>query len=149
ALRRVQKKRDPITVEITNPNDLEATTRQLPTIRVFLMNLDEEMSPVAIALGGDYRSGRKARWRFVVHDPKGNLLPQRQRESMVGGGMFEIGELAHGEVWGTSLRMDRFVKITEPGEYTVRILYHDRETIADLEDVTGLIVCGSRPFKLK
>jgi hypothetical protein len=149
ALRRIQNKPDPVTVDVTLPRDLQATTRSLPKIQVALKNVDKDESPVVIAFGGDYRSGRLARWRFEVRDSKGNILPQRETESMAGGGMYGIGQLAYGKSWKASLSMENYVRIKEPGEYTVRILYHDEETIADLDDVKGLITCVSKPFKLK
>jgi hypothetical protein len=151
ALRRVQKKPDAVIVEVLVAKDLEGTTRNLPRLQVALKNVDEEKMSVTIAFGGDYRTGRLARWRFEVHDSKGKLLPEREWEEgiMGGGGMFQIGELTYGNVWKAELPMGDFVKITKPGEYTVRILYHDHQTIADLDDINGLILCGSKPFKLK
>jgi hypothetical protein len=151
ALRRVQKKPDPVMIEVRVSKNLEGTTRNLPTMQVSLKNVDDEKIPVTIAFGGDYRTGRLARWRFQVHDSKGELLPEREWEAgiMGGGGMFQVGGLLYGSVWKAELPMGDFVKITKPGEYSVRILYHDHQTIADLDDINGLILCGSKPFKLK
>jgi hypothetical protein len=149
ALRRIHKKPDPVFVDVAIPKDLEATTRNLPTFGVALKNVDEEKTAVVIAFGGNYRTGRLARWRFEVRDSRGKLLPQRDWEATRGGGMFMVRGLDYGKTWTASLPMGNYIKITQPGEYTVRILYHDRQTIADLDDVDGLIMCSSKPFKLK
>ena len=149
ALRRVQKKPDPLTIEVSFPWLYKSNTRELPAFQVSLKNVHEEKAPVWIKHGGDYRSGREAPWRFEVRDANGKLLPQRQWHAMMGGGMFSQGPLAPGKSWKTTLPMDSYVKITEPGEYTVRVLYHNEQTIADLDDVSGLILCSSKPFKLK
>jgi hypothetical protein len=44
--------------------------------------------------------------------------------------------------------MASFVRIREPGVYTVRVLYHNHVTIAD-DRIAGLIVFESKPFRLK
>jgi hypothetical protein len=149
ALRRVQKKSDPVVVEVRLPDVLRGDTRELPTLQVALTNVDDEKLDVVMMQGGDYRSGRQARWRLEVHDAKGQLLPQRKNRGIMGGGMFGMATLRHGDSWPTQLPMDSFVQITEPGEYTVRVLYHASETIADRDDVTGLIMCVSKRFKLQ
>ncbi len=46
--------------------------------------------------------------------------------------------------------MNSFVRLSKPGEYTVRILYHDVGCIADVseKDLKNLIFFSSEPFKL-
>src|SRR5207245_4935441 len=63
ALRRVQKKPDPVIVEVRISKNLEVTTRSLPRLQVALKNVDEGKTPVIIAFGGEYRSGRLSGWR--------------------------------------------------------------------------------------
>jgi hypothetical protein len=46
ALRRVQKKPDPVIVEVRISKNLEVTTRSLPRLQVALKNVDEEKTPV-------------------------------------------------------------------------------------------------------
>src|SRR5262249_30224579 len=115
---------------------------------VVLKNVDVEKQPFHFSFGGDYRSGRFARCAFEVRDAKGILLAPRRWESMMGGGMFQMGDLEHGKTWDTELPMGSYVKIMESGEYNVRVLYHNTESIADFPDLTGVIVCASEPFKV-
>lgn len=147
AQRRIQKKPDPVEIIVKQLGTV-TTTRELPCFSVVIKNVDVEKQPFHFSFGGDYRSGRFARCAFEVKDAKGNLLPPRHWESMMGGGMFQMGDLAFGKTWGTELPMGSYVKITEPGEYTVRIFYHNTESIADYSDLTGVIVCASEPFKI-
>lgn len=131
----------------------KATTRQLPTFRVALQSLDVKKIPVWLTQGGAYRSGRQARGRFEVRDASGTILPIRQLEGIgIGGGLFTQGFLKYGESWTTDLDMNSYVRIPKPGEYTVRILYHNNVTIVDvpkLADLKNLIIFSSKPFRLK
>ncbi|HQR08362.1 MAG TPA: TIGR03067 domain-containing protein [Gemmatales bacterium] len=147
ALRRIQKKPDPMEIQVKQLGTV-STTRELPCFSVVLKNVDGEKQPFHFSFGGSYRSGRFARCTFEVSDAKGTKLPPRHWESMMGGGMFEMGNLEYGKTWDTELPMGSYVKILEPGEYTVRVLYHNTESIADFADLTGVIVCASEPFKV-
>jgi hypothetical protein len=150
ALRRVQKKPDPLEIQIRGGQDREAIFPRLPHFAVALSSVDEEETPVRFTEGGDYRSGRQARWRFEVRDGKGNLLAIEDSDipgSMEGGGLFVEGTLKHDESWDTTLDMNRFAQLP-PGDYMVRIMYHDHLTIADLPHVFGLIVCRSGSIRL-
>ncbi|HKA07132.1 MAG TPA: hypothetical protein VKD71_07725 [Gemmataceae bacterium] len=149
ALRRVQKKPDPLTVEVAIPKDAPATTREFPTIGVRVTNTDPEQLPLWFKFGGDGRSGRLERWRFEVLDESGHpVLPYVWR-SMYGGGLFHKGPLGAGESWKGALPIGNYVRIREPGEYSIRVFYHNEMTIAELDDVSGLILFESKPFKLK
>jgi len=147
ALRRIQKKPDPVEIMVKQLGTV-STKSELPCFSVVIKNVDVEKQPFHFSFGGDYRSGRFARCTFEVKDAKGNLLPPRHWESMMGGGMFQMGDLEYGKTWDTELPMGSYVKITEPGEYTVRVLYHNTDHIADFPDLTGVIVCASEPFKI-
>jgi hypothetical protein len=149
ALRRVKKKPDPLTVTVTVPKDFVATTRDLPTLEVRITNTDPEQVPLWFKFGGDYRSGRPARWRIEVTDEKGKPEAPRQWNALEGGGLTRHAPLGAGRSWDGKLPMDRFVRIHEPGLYTVRVLYHNEVTIADEDDISGLIVFESKPFTLK
>jgi hypothetical protein len=149
ALRRVQKKPDPLTIEVTIPNDAAATTRVLPTIGVKITNTDPEQLPVWFKFGGDGDSGRPARWRLEVLDEKGQRVAPYDWRSRFGGGTYYERPLVGTESWQQTLRVGDYVRIREPGEYAIRVLYHNEVTIADLDDVSGLIISESKPFKLK
>lgn len=147
ALRRIQKKPEPVAIMVKQLGTV-STTRELPCFSVEIKNVDVEKQPFHFSFGGDYRSGRMARCAFEVRDAKGTLLPPRHWEAMMGGGMFTMGDLDYGKTWDTELPLGSYVKITEPGEYTVRVLYHNSLTIADYADLTGVIACVSEPFKV-
>lgn len=148
ALRRVQNKADPLIVLIAGKLTVDCEVGSLPVMEVLLTNLDVDREPVAIKSGGNYRSGRLARWRFVVRDASGHELPQKIRSELMRGGMSSGDVLEYGESWTARLRMANYVDICTPGQYTVQILYHDEIAIADCENVDGLIVSRSLPLKL-
>lgn len=148
ALRRIQNKPDPLTVLIAGKLTVNCKIGSLPTMHVLLTNLDVDRGPVAIQDGGDYRSGRLARWRFVVRDASGHELPQKMPRGPMGGGISSDDILEYGESWTVRLRMADYVDVFVPGQYTVQILYHDEIAVADREHVDGLIVCRSLPLRL-
>lgn len=146
------EKLGPRAVEHPLPQTLVATASKLPTLIVILKSADVEKLPARIKMGGDYRSGREARWRFEVKGANGEILPVRPFDGPIGGGVFQRGELKPGETWKTALPMCSFVDIPKPGEYMVSVLYHNGVTIADIkdhDDLKELIVFRSKPFKLK
>ena len=142
-LRRLQGKPDPMQIVVSGPR--ECIFPNLPTFEVALTNLDFEKKPVVFTEGGNYRGGRQARWRFEVRDDKGNLMPVIVSGDE--GGLSREAILEHEQTWNTNLVMGSFIDL-EPGEYTVRILYHDHITIADADTTAGLILCRSEPIKL-
>jgi hypothetical protein len=90
-----------------------------------------------------------ARWKCQVRAADGKLLPDRDWDAMMGGGMFQEGVLEPGQTWEATIYIDSNVKIREPDSYTVRVFYHNRQTIADSSDLSGLILCTSKPFTIK
>ena len=74
ALRRIQKKADPLKIVVSLPDDLTANITPLPIFDVALVSADVERTPLWIIQGGDYRSGRESRWRFEVKDAEGITL---------------------------------------------------------------------------
>jgi tetratricopeptide (TPR) repeat protein len=146
-LRRLQGKSDPVQILPSLAIPTECTFPDLPNFDVGLVNCDCEKKPVIYTEGGDYRSGRQERWRFEVRDARGDLLPLLGSPSSIGGGLSNVWLLEKGQSWDTTLRMSSFVNL-EPGRYTVRILYHNRLTIADLDSTDGLIMCRSQVFPL-
>jgi hypothetical protein len=130
------------------PDEVESIFPHLPMIDAALVNRDPQELPVIFKEGGDYRSGRQDRWRFEVRDARGQVVPVKQHWGIVeGGGLSRTGALKHEESWGTALPMRKFIDLP-PGDYTVVVQYHDRESISDLTNTAGLIVCRSEPFKL-
>jgi hypothetical protein len=148
ALRRVQGKTDPLLIVLAGKDDRRIKLDESLVLPVCLTNVDVERAPVGIQVGGDYRSGRQARWRIQVRDAKGNLLSERPFLGGMGGGISGSDILAYGESWATRLELSSFVWIEQPGEYTAEILYHDEYTIADYGSIEGLILSKSAPFKI-
>jgi hypothetical protein len=150
-LRRVQKKADPIVVKVRP--DLAAKVQcvfpSLPSFAVALVNQDWDKLPVHCTAGGDYRSGRQARWRFEVRDERGRTMPVRESYGNgIGGGLFSEEALPFGGTWETELVMSSFVPALPPGQYSVRILYHNCLCISGMPDVKGLITSQSAPITL-
>jgi len=147
ALRRLQGKPDPLHIELAGPARLESVFPALPSeIEASLVNLDAD--PYSLKRGGDYRSGRQARWRIEARDSAGTLLPEREMLGAIGGGLFGEGPIAPGEKWTTQLDIGSFLPALPPGEYTLRVLYHDGLCIADEPSIDGLIVSSSSTLKL-
>ena len=155
-LRRVQRKPDPIVVVLDAKGPLEATPLGLPKLKVKIENLDSEKTTVGFRNSGDYRSGRQARWRIVVRDGKGTELPVRGPLTSrhgdlvltIGGGQYQEDVLKYGESWETVLDVGSFVKIPQPGTYSLEVLYHDTKAIADESDIRGLIISRAKPITL-
>jgi tetratricopeptide (TPR) repeat protein len=147
ALRRLQKKDDPLEINISDATPFECIFPRLPDFGVALTNEDVHEKVVGFQEWGDYRSGRQERWRFEVRDTKGNRIPVKGSPSFEGGGLSNQGNLKHDQSWNTTLHMESFVDLV-PGEYTLTIQYHDRLCIASKSHLAGLIVCRSKPFRL-
>ena len=146
ALRRVQKKSDPLTIALDAKGPLETTPLSLPKLKATIKNVDSEKAAVALKDGGDYRSGRQARWRIVGANDKAAELPIRELSGLIiGGGMYQETILKYGEFWETTLDVRSFVRIVLPGTYSFEVLYHDTSAIADPSDISGLIVARSKP----
>ena len=148
AIRRIQGLPDPLTIHVDTPVKQFKLGDELK-LACRIENVDAEMLPVYFTYGGNYRSGRQTRWRIQVLDASGNLLPQRKRLSVIGGGLHTVNDLSFGDHWETELELSRYVDIQQPGEYEIQILYHNEATIAEMENVDELILVESEPFKIK
>lgn len=158
ALRRVQKKPDPISIQVIQPKGLKAIPRKLPTFSVKLKSVDVEKTPVWMQLiPHGHGSHREAQWRFEVKTAAGNQLPVRPNPNSFrhgfrhGGGMKSDGWLTSGDYLDTVLPMADFIEIPEPGEYTVTLMYHPKLPIADITNIAeldDLIIFRSESFKL-
>lgn len=147
ARRRVQGKPDPLTICVKGAAQRECHFPNLPDFEVTLKNVDVEKKPMRIMNGGDYRTGRQARWRFEVRDHRGQLLQIKGPPSCTGGGLCSAATLEFDETWDTTLHMRSFIDLV-PGDYTLRIQYHNRLTIADMKATAGLILVQSEPLHL-
>ncbi len=149
ALRRVQGRPDPVQIVVRRPTVLESVFPDLPEFAVALRNVDSLSQPAGFTEGGDYRSGRLTRWRFQVQDSRGEILPIRPPADPHDGGIFGRTSLRRGEEWATTLPLGHYTLIPRPGDYSVRILYHDRQPLMSRTLLAGLIVCQSPVIQLK
>lgn len=153
-LRRLQQRPDPVQVIVHefDPDDLQWP--QLPVLRVSVRNMDTLQQETGFQAGGDYRSGRWARWRIHIRNRvTGQLMKVLPAPSFIGGGLVVVENrptLMYGEGWNTRLRVADYVASLDPGDYTLQVLYHNVANIADMADVEGLICCRSRqiPFSV-
>jgi tetratricopeptide (TPR) repeat protein len=148
ALRRVQGRPDPVQIVVREPLVQESHFPDLPVFNASLRNVDSLGQPSGFTEGGDYRSGRLTRWRFQVQDSRGVPLPILNSNSGEGG-RFERTSLHRGEEWATMLSMSDYVAVPGPGEYKVRILYHDSRELMCFQLLAGRITCQSPEIRLK
>lgn len=149
ALCRIQQKPDPLRVFVDDPNQRTHEFPELPVLDVTIKNVDVDKRQIGFQQSGNYRSGRQQRWRIQVRDVTGKVHASLQPfGSFIAGGMYQNTVLKPAEGWQTALTMAHFVETLEPGEYQVRVLYHNDATIVDWEFVTGQILCRSEPFRL-
>ncbi|MCP3916094.1 MAG: hypothetical protein GY711_11100 [bacterium] len=167
ALRRIRGERAPLEVEVGfGPRATEDAVvlqfPELPTLHVRLRNVDAGRDAFGLTDGGEYRSGRLARWRVDVRGADGTRVPQdREWPLGVGGGLFQRIFLAPGQVWGQRETEERFVdpeplvlafrdyaSLPAAGTFRFSLLYHDHAPIADLESVEHLLVHRSRELRV-
>lgn len=149
ALRRVQGRRDPLTILTIADAPLTITLPELPLLKVRIQNVDVQEHNVGFTFGGNYRSGRQARWKVVLTGADGKVVPRRGRYGFgIAGGLYTEGTLAHGESWETSLDLRKFMDTPAPGTYDLRILYHNTECIADVEPISNRIVSRSKAIRV-
>lgn len=148
ALRRLQGQPDPVRIEVNGERDLESIFPNLPKFGVALVNRDGRKLPVSYCNGGDYRSGRLERWRFAITSVKGKATPAVFGEPIrFGGGLFAYSVLEPGQKWNTVLDARNYVELV-PGNYSIRIQYHDSDELADRAWLGGRIVCQSDEIRL-
>ncbi len=171
ALRRMQGRPDPLTVEAALLGEGPYLFPQLPVVGVRLLHTEGETATFPMQIGGDYRSGRLSRWDVEFRDAKGK--PHGGVDdwtSMFGGGMSQRLPVGPGFVWGIDQdepwNLDREEGEPKPplpiplpvaayrrpatfGKYTLRVAYHDSATIADESDSTGRILFRSQELEFE
>jgi hypothetical protein len=138
AIRSLDGKHPPLKIRIPSGQPVRGTVRDISPLPVEITNVDADQQPVWFTFGGDYRSGRLARWRIHVWDQDGNQLPAIPRSFGMGGGVYFPGMLKFGESDERILDIPSYVRIREPGTYTAQLMYHDSVCIADIEDAASL-----------
>jgi tetratricopeptide (TPR) repeat protein len=146
ALRRLQKRIDPVKIEVRGPARIEAIFPHMPDLDVALVNQDEK-APVGYQEGGDYRTGRLERWRLQVRDAKGNDVPVVDFLSSFGGGLTRDSILKPEQKWEATLQVRSYVHLL-PGDYTLQVQYHDIDPIAGMDWIGGRVVCKSEEIRV-
>ncbi|HEY8746750.1 MAG TPA: hypothetical protein VIM11_02170 [Tepidisphaeraceae bacterium] len=147
AVRRVEKKPDPLVILIEGKSLLRNSIQYLPEITANLTNLDGEKLPIPVDVGGDYRgASRHNKWRIQLLDEQGRALPEREEFDMGGLGHSEVLEYA--ESIPLNLRLASYISIQKPGRYTATVLFHPTISIGLTADIEGLICCKSIPLTL-
>jgi internalin A len=150
ALRRNQNRPDPLRILIAGKLKRSYPLDEKPDFALRITNLDEEKRAVhGFTIGGDYRTGRLARWRFEIRDEKGKMVPIISPFGFIGGGISQQQTLEYGESWEAELPLKKYVHITAPGKYTMRVYYHNTVEIVDRERIDDLICSHSAEMTLE
>jgi hypothetical protein len=149
ALRRAQGKHDPLRIEISlaDPTKISMDAGA-PAVVAKVTNIDEGQQPVHFTRGGDYRGGRRERWRAVLTDERGRTVRDSNFQSFIGGGLASLGPFAFGETDpdGHAFDLRRYVAPARSGKYRLQLFYHNELDLAAEPDMTGLIVTKSDPL---
>ena len=150
ALRRAQGRGDPLALELVDgASELECTFPWAPTVHLTLRNVDVERQTFHLTFGGDYRSGRFARCRVEARDAHGSLIEPLPSPGFMGGGMLTRAPLPPGQAEDFMLPLGLYIQWPSPGEYQVRVQYHDQQSIDEERDVSGWILTTSPVFTVR
>jgi hypothetical protein len=149
ALRRAQGKPDPLKIEVSiaDPN-LFQIDGPAPAVKAAVTNVDTGREAVHFTRGGDYRGGRRDRWRAILTDERGRVVRDSNFQSMIGGGIASLGPFAYGEndADGHGFDLRRYVAPPRSGRYQLQLVYHNERDLASEPDLSGLIVTRSKPI---
>lgn len=147
ALRRIQKKPDPLAITIAQRPEPGSVWPELPVLKVTLANADAGRCPIRIFVG-DFAFGptQWSRWRVNVRMSDGSLARVRPYGA---GSTGHFRRLDFGESVEVPLDMARYVGPLEPGEYVFWVQYHDVLPLNGDRHDTGLILCESEPARLQ
>lgn len=148
ALRRAQGHPDPLQVNVELWRwDHSGEYISIPQIKATIENVDIRKQSVCLSEGGDYRSGRRERWRVQLTDEKGRRVPD-SNFGLFGdsGGLGSSVLLKHGTKgnWTNLLDARCYLRPPRPGKYHLQV-FHSHQHIAREPDLTGLIVLESKP----
>lgn len=151
-IRRMEGKRPPLRIDVNEGKRISTAIRATTRIPVKIVNQDEGQQSVWYKFGGDYRSGRLARWRIQVWDEHGQQVPELARKGQLGGGVYHVGELKFGGEDTECPILEHYVRIRKPGKYTARALYHNEFLIADIsneKELDNLVLVASEKFEIE
>lgn len=147
-LRRAEKKPDPLAIEVLFV-ERDESGNPLPVLHVgaIVRNADVDRQEFRLLVGGDYRGGRRDRWRLELRDVQGRLLRDSNYMSLIGGGIGGWNDLKFGEEAQDRHLMDprRYASPPPSGRYQLQLIHSD-DSIAEEPDQTGLVVWKSKPI---
>lgn len=148
ALRRAEQKPDPVEIDVEWV-EVDAEGNRSPVLLVcgIVRNADIDREPICISWGGDYRSGRRDRWRVELRDEQGKRVPDSNFISWEGGGRGGESVLEFGQSLRYRPTMDPRCYVSPPpsGRYQLQLVHAELD-IAGEEDLTSLIVWKSQPM---
>lgn len=147
ALRRAEGKPDPLRLRLKIAEPLHCTFPQLPRVEWELVNASDE-DPLLLTEGGSYRSGRFGRVRIELEREDGVKLGTREHDAMMLGGMSTDMTLQPGSSRPFTTDFSQYVSLVGPGNYRIRVLYHDSVEIASYDDARAYMVVESNPIDL-
>ena len=150
AARRLRGMPDPLSIRLEEGAPLEFSAAEPSSLRLQWCNVDPRESltllcPVRFA----------HRWGFVnleFVDATGRTLPspaRRPGEYDIMGSYGHPTLLAPGQTESVSVPLERYVSLMKPGEYRLRVRYHDQCLIAEGREYGGLIVSSSPEFVVR
>jgi hypothetical protein len=149
ALRRAQERPDPLLIEVSLGEPVQfGIEGPAPVVKAVVTNVDVGKQPVHVTRGGDYRGGRRERWRAVLTDARGREVRESNFMSFLGGGIASLGPFEFGatDQEGHAIALRRYVAPTRSGKYKLQLVYHNEVDIASDPDLDGLIVTRSEPI---
>lgn len=162
ALRRAERKPDPLEIGLDIPPLVTATFPCLPIVKVRLKNVDPSESFAMTIGGGPDGSGRFERCRIDALDSLGASVAPWPSTPWQGSHLFGHSMIKPGEAFGlgiepelpdfrpeTTLDLNQFIVLPRPGEYSMRVQYHDQEDLAGKTGLAGMIFVISQPFILR
>jgi hypothetical protein len=161
ALRRAERKPDPLAIELNTDSDRTAAFPNLPTILVRLKNVDPTESFYLTRGVVHDGGGRPQCCRIDAIDSEGVHVVPLPNTPWTGNQLTGEGRLTPGEAIGLGVNpaqfaldpepidLRQYIVLPHPGEYRLRVQYHDEETIAGEADDTGWILASSQPFLVR
>jgi hypothetical protein len=147
ALRRVQKKEDPLAILVAGPSQIIASISSLPELLVLLINLDADHKPIPLMMGGDSRgTSRHNKWHLHVTDESGRTLPEIVEPDM--GGIMQPEVLGYRESVPMRMDVSSYVSIEKPGRYHMLVQFHPTSHIGLMQDTQGLMCVTSMPLEI-
>jgi hypothetical protein len=151
ALRRVQKKRDPLVLEIEDGPVFETVFPELPSLSFRIRNVDEDGETIRLEtfeLGND---GMLGRCRVDLRDADGSPVEPFARPHFVIQGSTWDFALAAGKVVESSLRLQCVLFLPHVGDYTGQLRQHHgaRQFVSVRGPLDSWICSNSDPFTIR